>query len=278
MKLLLIGANSYVGARLYFDLKSVFPVVGTYSTHRLSGDFLQLDITDQASVEKIIDNQKPDVVVHTANNANSRWCDANPQKAIELNQTSTGYIIDSANKRNAKVIYISTMGAIEPTNLYGRTKAESEQTVKRTKVGYLILRPSLILGFSPNTVNDRPFNRLLRNLDQGEKAIYDTSWKFQPTYLGHISDVIRACLERQLWNQTISISVPDLKSRYDTAYDILTPFGVKVTAVDNHDSTFKIFKDELVELRKFNLPSYSYPEMIGKIVTEIKDRQKYKMS
>lgn len=215
MKILLVGANSYVGARLYFDLKSTFIVIGTYATHQLSKDFLQLDITDKDAVGTIIKEQNPDIILHAANNASSKWCEANPEKAVELNQTATQYIMDTANKNNIKVIYIST--------------------------------------------------------------VYDTSWKFQPTYIKHISDVICACIENNRWNKAISISVPELKSRFDTAYDILTPFGIKVEPIDNHDDTFAIFKDELVELHKHNLPQYTYKQMVEQIVQEIKERDKFKL-
>lgn len=275
MKLLIIGANSYVGARLYYDLKLGFDVVGTYSSHQLSKELVQLDITNKDSVEKVISDTKPEVIIHTANNASAKWCEANPDKAVALNQTATGYVVDSANKLGIKVIYLSTMGAINPTNLYGITKAESEKIVKQTKEGYLILHPSLILGYSPNTTNDRPFNRLLKNLDKGEPAVYDTSWKFQPTYIGHISKIIHACIERGIWNRTVSVSVPEMSSRFDTANDILSPFGIKVTPVDNHDSTFEVFKDDLVEINQLNLPSCSYNEMIKAIVDEIKNKGKF---
>ena len=83
----------------------------------------------------------------------------------------------------AKVIFMSSFGAINPEDVYGETKFHSEEYVKNTKAGWIVLRPSLIIGYSPNTINDRPFNRILKNLDTKTDAIYDTSWKFQPTYI-----------------------------------------------------------------------------------------------
>lgn len=274
-KILIIGASSYVGARLYFDLKSKFAVVGTYSANPLSKSFVHLDIKNEEEVEKVVNNTRPDVIIHVANNASAKWCDANPKEAVLLNQTATQYIVDSTNKVNAKLIYTSTMGAIKPSNLYGKTKLKSEEIVKTTKNGYLILRPSLILGYSPNTTNDRPFNRLLKNLDEGVPAVYDTSWKFQPTYIRHISEVIESCINKAVFNCSIVIAVPEMKSRYDTAKDILTPFGIKVTPVDAKDSTFEIFEDDLSELNELNLPKYTYEEIIKEIVDDMRNRDKF---
>ncbi len=274
-KIIIIGASSYVGARLYFDLKSKFAVVGTYSANQLSKSLVHLDITNKEEVEKIVNDIRPDVIIHVANNASAKWCDANPEKAVLLNQTATQYIVDSANNVNAKLVYISTMGVIKPSNLYGKTKLKSEEIVKTVKNGYLILRPSLVLGYSPNTANDRPFNRLLKNLDEGVPAIYDTSWKFQPTYIKHVSEIIEACINKQIFNKSIVIAVPEMKSRYDTAKDILTPFGIKVASIDAKDSTFEIFEDDLSELNELGLPKYTYEEMIKEIVSDVRNRDKF---
>ena len=277
MKILLIGASSYLGARLYFDLKSRFEVKGTFSSHQLSKELIQLDITSKPDIERIIFEFKPEVIIHVANNASAKWCDANPEKAVLLNQTASQYLVDSANNVGSKIIYISTMGAINPINLYGKTKLASENIIKTAKNGYLILRPSLILGYSPNITNDRPFNRLLKNLDEKTLAIYDTSWKFQPTFIGHISEVIESAINQKIINQSIVIAVPEMKSRFETAYDILTPFGITVTPVDEKDSTFEIFEDDLSELKELNLPKLSYDQMIKKIIEEIRQRDKFKL-
>lgn len=275
MKVLLIGASSYVGARLYFDLQSTYEIIGTYSSHQLSEKFIQLDITKKESVENTIAQYKPKIIIHAANNASAKWCDAHPNEAILLNQTATHFIVKAANKIHAKLIYISTMGVINAPNMYGKTKRKSEEFVQETKAGWVILRPSLILGYSPNTTNDRPFNRLLKNLDEKVPAVYDTSWKFQPTYIKHVSEVIETCIRRGIWGKSIIIAAPEMKSRYDTAYDIMTPFGVSVTPVDTKDATFEAFKDDLSELNELDLPKYSYKEMVKEIVEEIKNRKKY---
>lgn len=274
MKILLTGASSYVGARLFLDLYKTFEVIGTYHGTKLSEKFIQLDTTSPEDVKKIVDEQKPDVIVHAAANANAKWCETHPDEARQLNQQSTESIVSAANNIGAKVILLSSFVAIDPVNVYGQTKAASEEMVKNTKKGYVILRPSLIVGFSPNTTNDRPFNRILKNLDEHTEAIYDTSWKFQPTYLHHISEVIEKVLEENTWDETIHIAVRELKSRYDIAKDILSPFGISVTTVDNHDTT-PVTTDNLESLEKLHLPQYSYPEIIENIVEEIKHRDRY---
>lgn len=276
MRILLLGASSYVGARIYFDLQKDFEVVGTYSSNNLSGTFVKVDITHADEVKTIVAKLKPEVVIHSANNADARWCEANPERAREVNELSMQYIVDAANEIRAKVIYISSFAAIQPAAVYGKTKRRSEEIVKQTQAGWIIIRPSLILGFSPNTTNDRPFNRLLRNLDGIKKAEYDTSWKFQPTWIGHISEVIKLILERNIKNETLPIASKGLVSRYDVAKDILGPFGVPVTPIDVHDET-AVIEESLTKLTQLNFPIYSYQEIVDIIVREIKHQEVFKL-
>lgn len=274
IKILITGASSYVGARIYFDLKDKYEVIGTYHTTSLSNKLLQLDTTDSKSVHALIAKVKPDIIIHAAANASAKWCEEHPDEAIALNQNATKYIVEAANQISSKVIFISSFAAEDLSSLYGRTKSESEKNVKEVTSGWLILRPSLVIGFSPNTKNDRPFNRFLKNIDEKTPAIYDTSWKFQPTYLRHISEIIDLSIERNINKETIPIAVEGLKSRYDIARDILTPFGILVTPEDKNDKT-AVLTNDLNKLKELQLPIYDYQRMIDLIVDEIKNRDKF---
>jgi dTDP-4-dehydrorhamnose reductase len=72
MKLLILGANSYVGARLFFDLQYDFECSGTYHRNRLSRKFLKLDLTNKEDTLSLIGELKPDYIIHAANNADAR--------------------------------------------------------------------------------------------------------------------------------------------------------------------------------------------------------------
>lgn len=277
MKILLTGASSYVGARLYLDLSQKFDVIGTYHGTKLSEKFIPLDVTHPWEIKTCITTKKPDIILHVAANANSRWCAANPQLATQLNQQSTKSVVDAANTIHAQVFFISSFAAIHHEDLYGQTKLQSESYVRQTAAGYVILRPSLIIGFSPNTVNDRPFNRILKNLDEKTEAVYDTSWKFQPTYLGHLSEIIIKLIETNISYETIPVVVPELKSRYDIAHDILGAFDIPVTGVDQK-STVPVTTDALETLQRLNLPRYSYDDIIARIIDEIHHRERFVLS
>lgn len=275
MKILLIGGSSYLGARLYCDLRDTHDVVATYNDNKLSNNFIHLDITDHNEVFRIIKNQKPDVIIHAANYASSSWCKEHPEEAKLLNQVATEYIVDAANEINAKMIFISSMAAVNPSNLYGESKVTSEEITKKCNSGYLILRPSLIVGYSPNTENDRPFNRILNNVTKGLPAVYEDSWNFQPTYIGHISKVIEACIKKGLWNQTFEVVVPKVSTRYKLSKDILSHFNIEVEKETTEKPYFKDEDISIEPLVKNKLPTFSYSELVDLVVEEIKDPSRF---
>lgn len=205
MKILVLGASSYLGARIFFDLKDEYEVIGTYSTFQLSKSFMQLDITKRDDVTKLIEDIKPNVIIHVANNASSRWCASYPKEALLLNQTATEFITSSAVKCNSKIIYLSSIVAYNSDTIYSQTKVESEKIIANSTDNYVHLRPAYVLGYSQNTTNDRPFNRLLKNIDEKIPAIYDASWVTPMGYIGLITSIIKEVINKDLNKLVIPI-------------------------------------------------------------------------
>jgi dTDP-4-dehydrorhamnose reductase len=272
-KILIIGASSYVGAGIYFELKDKYNVFGTYNNSQISDKLIKLDLQDKTAIKNVINSVNPDIIIHVANIPTTKACDENPELAKVVNVDATKVIVDEIKNKPIKLIYISSMSII---SLYGKTKIDSENMIKANLNDYIILKPFFIIGYSPNTINDMPFNRLLKNLDENTPAVYDTSWNFQPTYLKHISDVIIECIDRNIKDETIHITIPARKTRYDIAKDILSQFGISVTAIDKHDDS-KTFTDNFGDLDRLKLPKYTYAEMISSIIQEIKERDKFKI-
>ncbi len=276
MKLLLIGANSYVGARIFYDLREKYDIVGTFHNHPLSESFIKLDITEKQAINDTFSNIRPDMVIHVANYPSPSNVKNNEANFIKLNKNTTEYITQNANNIGAKVIFISSQAANNPGNdLYSELKLKSEEIIKTVKEGYLNLRPSLMVGFSPNTTNPRPFNRILKCLD--DKSIigeFDISWKLQPTYVGFLSQIIDKAITKNIWNETIPVFINEVVTQYQIAHDILNHFGVSVKEIDKHIN-IPLSQEDLTLLNSLNLFPHTYKEMISLIIEEIKERKKF---
>lgn len=113
---------------------------------------------------------------------------------------------------------------------------------------------------------------------EGKKdPVFETSLKLQPTHLTHISKVIKKCIEDDIWNKTIPISVHESRSRFDIATDILKEFNVKTIATDLQIPPFNSVENIDKELSDLGLPTMTYDEAIKLAVEDIKKLDNYKL-
>ncbi len=277
MKLLVIGASSYVGSRIYYDLRTTYELVGTYHTHKLSDQLLFLDITNNDAVTKLVSEVNPDVIVHVANFPNAKSAQGREGEYKAVNFDATKSLVDAANRVGTKFVFISGQAALVTDNPYGKYKALSEDVVKAAKHGYLILRPSLIVGVSPNQTNDRTFNRFLFAIERGEKTVsFDTSWKLRPTYIGYLSQMIDQTIVRNLWNYTVPVYLSHIVDQATLARDVLTPFGITVEGVDRN-IPFPLIDFDETDLRKFTLAPDSYDGLVTTLISEIRNRNTFRI-
>ncbi len=103
---------------------------------------LQAELTEPETIEKLIEDEKPEIIVHCAAIANMEACEANPKLATEVNAILPGRIAAAARKHDIQMIQISTDAVFDgskgnytendtpnPLSVYARTKWEGENAV-----------------------------------------------------------------------------------------------------------------------------------------------------
>lgn len=127
--------------------------------------YVSLDITDRQAAIKTIAEIKPDVVIHCA-----AWTavdmaedDDKVEKVRAINAGGTQNIADSCKNVDCKMLYLSTDYVFDgqgtepwqpdcidykPLNIYGQTKLEGEQAVRRTLDKYFIVRIAWVFGLN----------------------------------------------------------------------------------------------------------------------------------
>lgn len=270
MKVLLIGASSYIGARLFRDLDSDFELLGTYFNNSICDRFVHLDLNDRDSLSKLVAEFKPEIIVHLANYSSSRSIAGNEDKYKQLNLEATKSLVEVANKQTCKVIFISSMASATKTNLYGQLKSESEELIKSVRSGYFILRPSAVIGVSPNRQNNKITDKIIATIE-GNPQSFDTSWLLQPTYIGHISQVIADVLSGDHWNGELSLYTNHPVTQYQIAKDALIHFGMQAEPTDL-GIKLPLMPDNSLALSSYNLNPVKYDAIIAKIANEIKEK------
>ena len=160
MKVLVTGVKGQLGFDVVNELKEK-------NIEAVGVDIEEMDITDNASVDKVIKEVNPDAVIHCA-----AWTavdaaeDEDKQEKVKLvNVNGTQNIADVCKELDIKMMYISTDYVFNgegtepwqpdckdyaPQNVYGQTKLDGELAVANTLDKYFIVRIAWVFGKNGN--------------------------------------------------------------------------------------------------------------------------------
>src|SRR3989304_788788 len=159
MRILVTGASGLVGLNLALEASQQHTVFGTVNAHRLQTTaftVLQADLLAPGSVERVLDETRPDWVIHCAALANVDACEAYPALAVKLNSELPGELAYYAARAGARLVHISTDAVFDgergeyteqdqpnPLSIYARTKLEGERAVREANSGAIVARVNL---------------------------------------------------------------------------------------------------------------------------------------
>jgi dTDP-4-dehydrorhamnose reductase len=151
MKLLVTGAAGLFGRGLLQVFGEQHTVVGIT---RQDGD-----ITDEKRMLELLHQHKPEIVVHSAAMPDIDDCELNPEKAYRVNAEATSNLVEAAKAIGAAFAQVSTDAVfdgtklkpyvetdpVNPPSVYGRTKVEAEEAVRKLRCHW-IFRVSVLFG------------------------------------------------------------------------------------------------------------------------------------
>ena len=136
-------------------------------------DIQEMDITDAASVEKVITEAAPDAVIHCAAYTAVDAAEDNEEICRKVNAQGTENIAKVCEELDIKMMYISTDYVFngqgerpwepdderEPLNVYGQTKYEGELAIEEHVKKFFTVRIAWVFG-----VNGKNFIKTMLNL------------------------------------------------------------------------------------------------------------------
>lgn len=157
MKVLIVGASSYIGFHIFQYLNKKYNVIGTYLTNKRVERLIHLNILLKEEVKIIISEYKPDVVIWIAGSKDIKLCEQDENYAYSIN---TQPIIDYVKiPHKHKFIFISTNYVFDgvtgkykdcdkpsPLTVYGKTNYLAEQALLKSSINYNIIRTSAVIG------------------------------------------------------------------------------------------------------------------------------------
>ena len=242
-----------VGGQLGYDVMNELAARGyeCYGSDVLSKEkitlpynYIQLDITKQEDVEKVIGQLSPDAVVHCAawTAVDAAEEEENKPKVIAINAMGTQYIAKACKKIDCKLVFISTDYVFNgegtepwqadckeyaPLNVYGMSKLLGEKAVAEILSKYFIVRIAWVFGQNGN-------NFIKTMLNVGKK--YDTLRVVNdqvgtPTYTFDLARLLVDMLETEKYGYYHATNEGGYISWYDFACEIFKKAGYNTKVV-----------------------------------------------
>lgn len=173
MKVLVTGVKGQLGYDVADELaKRGVEVVGV--------DVDEMDITDEAAVQRVILGAAPDAVIHCAAYTAVDAAEDNEEMCRRVNADGTRYIANMCKRLDIKMLYISTDYVFDgqgtrpwepddernPLSVYGQTKYEGELAVQNALDKYFIVRITWTFG-----VNGKNFVKTMLRLAEKGSSI-----------------------------------------------------------------------------------------------------------
>ena len=198
------GASGLLGLNLSLQISVNDEVLGIANTSPLNGLPFEIQIMDLVTdnfEEDVLENYKPDTVIHCAAIANLEDCEKNPELAYHTNAVVPGEIALQCRKRGVKFVHISTDAVFDgksgnyseddPTNplsVYAKTKRAGEENVQNENPDAIIARVNFFGWSLSGTRSLGEF--FFSNLRSKNPINGFIDVNFCPLYVSHLSNLL----------------------------------------------------------------------------------------
>ncbi|OGG16609.1 hypothetical protein A3D78_00260 [Candidatus Gottesmanbacteria bacterium RIFCSPHIGHO2_02_FULL_39_14] len=242
-RILLTGATGLFGSNFVSRLKKNsryrITAISRNKIFKNSADhrFLKADITDKKEMIRISEKVSPKIIIHTASLGNVDYCQMHQKEAWLVNVEGTRNIIAAAQKVKAWLIFFSTNAIYDgrkppygedsvrkPVDFYGRTKAVSEDDIRRSKISWVIIRLMTMYGWHQNSQRPNPVTWLISQLEKSRSVKVVNDVYNNHLYVGQAIDAVLKVVGLNKKNDTFNIAGSGCISRFDLALKVADKF------------------------------------------------------
>ena len=231
MKVFVTGVKGQLGYDVVNELeKRGYTAVGV--------DIDELDITDAAAVEAMLTEVKPDAVIHCAAWTAVDAAEDNIEKCRLVNAGGTENIAKVCKALDCKMMYISTDYIFDgegtrpwepddpvttPLNVYGLTKYEGEEAVRKYVEKFFIVRIAWVFGKGKN------FIKTMINLGKTHDHLTVVNDQVgTPTYTYDLARLLVDMIETEKYGNYHATNEGGYITWYDFACEIFRQAGIEV--------------------------------------------------
>lgn len=235
MKVLVTGVKGQLGYDVANELNK--------RSHEAFGvDIEEMDITDGVSVKRVMQNVKPDAVIHCAAWTAVDAAEDNEEKVRLVNAVGTENIAKECKILGCKMMYISTDYVFDgqgdkpwlpdcknykPLNVYGQTKLEGELAVAQNLYKYFIVRIAWVFG-----KNGKNFIKTMLNVGKNHDTVRVVDDQIgTPTYTFDLARLLVDMIKTEKYGYYHATNEGGYISWYDFTKEIYRQAGLTTRVI-----------------------------------------------
>ncbi len=198
MKIILTGSEGMLGRNIEKNIKKIHNV---FSFNKNS-----FDITNFKQTENIFLDIKPDLIINCAAYTDVENAEIEKDSAFLVNSKGAKNVAIMTQKTNSKLIHFSTDYVFDgkktipyiandvpnPINIYGQSKLDGENEIKKHCTNYYIIRTAWLYGDYKNCF----VNKIISKIKNNEEIFIVDDETGSPTYVQEISNNIENILKK----------------------------------------------------------------------------------
>jgi len=254
MKILLTGKTGQIGE----ELNNIVGDLGNLITV----DKEQLDLSKPNSIEPVILDIKPDIIINPAAYTAVDKAEKEPDLAMTVNAIAPGLLAKAARKVGAGLIHYSTDYVFDgcseipykeedppnPLNVYGKTKLAGEKALAEAGIPFLIIRTGWVYS-----LHGKSFLRTIKKLAEEKDIIQVVDDQIgAPTWARSVAlkthQILKQCLNKK-WLETKDPSLSGIFHLTCQGKTSWHGFARKVLNISNASQNIKLI----------SIPTSDYP-------------------
>jgi dTDP-4-dehydrorhamnose reductase len=255
-RILITGANGLLGQKLV-ELLSNNPAVELIATARGTNrlpskegyQYLEMDITNAQQVAEVIEQTRPEVIIHTAAMTNVDQCEFEKELCWQMNVKAVEYLVENCEKHDIFLCHLSTDFIFDgtagpysedaqanPLSFYGWSKLAGEAAVNSSKIRWAIARTVLVYGIVSDMSRSNIILWVKKSLEE-QKTIKVVTDQFRSPTLAE--DLAMGCwlIANKQAEGIFNISGSDFLTPYEMAIKTADFFGLDKQYITQADSS-----------------------------------------
>jgi len=232
--ILVLGAKGMLGHDVVAALKDDFDVAAL--------DIEEVDVTNLESVRKVLQKESPKVVINcTVACANADRAEKEKELAFKVNAEGVRNLAKVCKELEAKLVHYSSDYVFngkkdqpydeadhpDPLSVYGKSKLQGEDHLKKILDDYIIIRTSWLFG-----EHGRNFVKTILKLASEKDELKIVNDQIgSPTYTKDLANATKKLIDLDA-KGTFHIAATDCCSWFEFAKEILETVGIRAVEVE----------------------------------------------